>query len=271
MGNGIIPFMAGSADWKPTTEWFVTVFFNHYAGPTAVQQALTGQIPWTDPVFVEAIDLMNKYFQKGWFGGGVKQYFTNKSDEQGTKFAQGKAAMDLEGSWGFVNWPNFFGGSNSNTDYGWMAIPPLRDGVPDNLYALGIGGTVSISSFTKVADASAEYLNWLFTTPKRVTQSMADIAREPLPIHLQDADFPASIEKRYKDSYLALDEATAKGVFGYTTWTFWPPKSDVFVYEGMDKVLTGDLTPAQYCSQLNDIFKQELNQGVVPPIPKGSI
>jgi hypothetical protein len=29
----------------------------------------------------------------------------------------------------------------------------------------------------------------------------------------------------------------------------------------MDKVLTGSLTPAQFCQQLNDAFKMELKQG----------
>lgn len=271
MGHGIIPFMAGSADWRPATEWFVSVFFNHYAGPDAVYQALTGKVAWTDPVFVDAITLMNSYFQKGWFGGGVKQYFTNKFDPQDAAFAKGKAGMDMEGSWAFSNWSNYFGGKNSNTDYGWAPIPPLRGGVPDQVFALGIGSTISISASSKVADVAAQYLDWLFSTPKRVTQEMADLSYEPLPIALKASDFPASIDPRLKDHYLTLNSVTSKGIFGYTTWTFWPAKSDVFTYEGMDKVLTGDLTPAQFCSQLNSIFQKELSAGAVLPIPKGQL
>ncbi|MFL5690235.1 MAG: hypothetical protein ACJ795_00360, partial [Ktedonobacteraceae bacterium] len=71
--------------------------------------------------------------------------------------------------------------------------------------------------------------------------------------------------------YLAINEATAKGTFGYTTWTFWPPKSDVITYDSMDKVLAGNMTPAQFCAELDATFKKEFQQGVVPPIPKGSI
>ncbi|HEY4388254.1 MAG TPA: extracellular solute-binding protein, partial [Ktedonobacteraceae bacterium] len=173
MGQGITPFIAGSADWRPATEWFVTVFWNHYAGPDALYQALTGKLAWTDPVFVDGITLMKQYFDKGWFGGGVKPYFTNTFDAQDAAFAKGKVAMDLEGSWAFSNWPNFFGGSNSNTDYGWAPIPSLRDGVPQNLYALGLGGTYSISAKSKAVDASAAYLDWLYGTPQRMTQEMA--------------------------------------------------------------------------------------------------
>ncbi|MFL5660318.1 MAG: ABC transporter substrate-binding protein [Ktedonobacteraceae bacterium] len=271
MGQGILPFIAGSADWRPATEWFVTVFLNHYAGPSAVYQALTGQIPWTNPVFVDAIALMNSYFQKGWFGGGVKQYFTNKFDPLDSAFAKGKAAMDMEGSWAFANWPTYFGPGISNTDYDWFPIPPLRDGVPSNLFALGIGSTLSISSSSKVADAAAEYLNWYYTTPQRMTSEMAAINQEPLPIHIKASDFPSNINIRLRDHYLAINEATAKGIFGYTTWTFWPPKSDVITYDSMDKVLAGNMTPAQFCAELDATFKKEFQQGVVPPIPKGSI
>ncbi|HEY4385587.1 MAG TPA: extracellular solute-binding protein, partial [Ktedonobacteraceae bacterium] len=271
MGRGIMPFIAGNADCRTCSEWFPTAFLNHYAGPDAVYQALTGKVSWTDPIFVEAMDLLNKYFQKGWFGGGVKQYFSNKFDALDSAFAQGKAAMDLEGSWGFSNWVSYFGEGKSNMDYDWFPIPPLREGVPQDLYVLGIGGTLSINGSSKAQDAAAEYLDWLYSTPQRITKQMADISFEPLPIGLKESDFPANIDKRLERHYLALNNATAQGTFGYTTWTFWPNKTDVFAYEGFDKMLAGDLTPAQYCAQMDKVFKQEMAQGTVPPVPKGKI
>lgn len=82
---------------------------------------------------------------------------------------------------------------------------------------------------------------------------------EPIAITLKDSDFPSN--PRFKDHYLKLNAAAASGVFGYIIWTFWPPKSHVILYEGMDKVLTGSLMPAQFCQQLNDAFKMELKQG----------
>jgi len=36
------------------------------------------------------------------------------------------------------------------------------------------------------------------------------------------------------------------------------------VYQGFEKVLTGALTPAQYCQQLADLFKQESASGNLP-------
>jgi hypothetical protein len=36
------------------------------------------------------------------------------------------------------------------------------------------------------------------------------------------------------------------------------------VYQGFEKVLTNAMTPAQYCQQLADLFKQESSSGNLP-------
>jgi raffinose/stachyose/melibiose transport system substrate-binding protein len=61
-----------------------------------------------------------------------------------------------------------------------------------------------------------------------------------------------------------VQDALTAGKFGYATWTWWGPKADTFVYQGVDKVLNGKLSSKDYCSQLNDIFQQELKAGNVP-------
>ena len=35
----------------------------------------------------------------------------------------------------------------------------------------------------------------------------------------------------------ALNEAFAEGNYGYTTWTFWPPESETFLIEEIERVL----------------------------------
>jgi raffinose/stachyose/melibiose transport system substrate-binding protein len=87
-----------------------------------------------------------------------------------------------------------------------------------------------------------------------------------LPVPFEPEDFPSNIDPRIKDQMISLSEATSQGNFGYTTWTFWPPASDTYIYEEMEKVLTGDITPAEYTTGLDEIFKKELKEGKVPPI-----
>lgn len=266
-GQGLMPVLAGSAEWKPATEWHVSVILNHYAGPEAVYSALQGETPWSDPVFVDAITVLNGYFQKGWFGGGVKEYFTNRFDALNTRFAKGQIALDITGSWAFGDLRNFFDGKTGAAPdvWDWAPLPSFGDGVPKDLFTLSVGGTYSINADSKSQDAAAEYLTWLLTDPKRVADAVAKVAFQPYPLEFSADDFPAETDERIKRLY--VDMAASKA-WGYVTWTFWPPKSDVYIYQEMDKVITGKLTPKEYCEGLDKVFKEELAAKKVPPIPK---
>jgi raffinose/stachyose/melibiose transport system substrate-binding protein len=48
------------------------------------------------------------------------------------------------------------------------------------------------------------------------------------------------------------------------TWTWWGPKSDTFVYQGMEQVLTNKMSPADYCKQLASLFTTERQAGTIP-------
>ena len=45
------------------------------------------------------------------------------------------------------------------------------------------------------------------------------------------------------------------GNYGYTTWTFWPPKSDVYS-DGNRKVWSGDMTSAEFLQELQTQFDE---------------
>ena len=60
------------------------------------------------------------------------------------------------------------------------------------------------------------------------------------------------------------------GNYGYVTWTWWPAQADTYVYQGLDKVLTGGTSPKQYCTQLDTLFRQGVAGGDVPQIIKRS-
>lgn len=270
MGQGLIPILAGNADWKPATEWYVSVFFNQYAGPEALHSALTGDTPWTDPVFVDAISLLNDYFQKGWFGGGIKEYFTNRFDTLHTRFAQGEVALDITGSWGFGDMRTYFSGESGAADedaWDWVRLPTLADGVPEDIFALAVGATYSINADTVDPDKAATYLDWLIEDPRRQGAAVAAIDWQPLPLSYRATDFPEELDERVRRFY--ADFADTRNL-GYVTWTFWPPKSDVFIYEQMDRVIAGKLSPQEYCEGLDEVFREELRDGKVPPIPEPS-
>jgi raffinose/stachyose/melibiose transport system substrate-binding protein len=196
----------------------------------------------------------------------VQSYFTNKRDSLDTKLASGKAAMDLSGSWVVAEYAPYFGKkANNDRSWDWAPIPSLSSHAPAGVYDLSVGGTYSINRKSKVADGAASWLNWMLSNTKAQGKALAAVAAEPFPVRLSESDFPAGADKRIERMYIELGKAKQ---VGYTTWTFWPPKSDTYIYTDMDKVITGDLTPKAYLEGLDKIFAGELKQGLVPPLPK---
>lgn len=269
-GQGITPMGSSNVDWAAASEWLMTVFWNHYAGPDAIYQALTGEIEFTDPVFVEAVQLLKSYFDKGWIAGGTKKYFSVPAQELGAQFGQGKVAMIPQGGWFMSQVGTYFGAkANNGNDWDWMPLPALSDGVAYPLFEVGIGGSLAINKASKNQDAAAEFLNWYYGDKPAALQRMADIpATYNVPIKFAAAEVPASIDPRSKRVLSSVNDAVESGKYGYVTWTWWPPKSDVFIYQGLDKVLTGKSTPAEYCSQLATQFKAERSAGTIPQIVK---
>ncbi|MEJ7818953.1 MAG: extracellular solute-binding protein [Rubrobacteraceae bacterium] len=270
-GQGIVPFAAGIGDDPAAVEWFPTVFWNHYSGPDALYGALTGETPFSDPVFVDAIELFKSYVDKGWFGGSQEKFFSNGFDGLHADFGDGKAAMNVEGSWFMASAADFFGEKAGNeNDWDWAPLPPLRSGVPQELYELGIGSTISVNSRAANADGAAAFVDYLVAADqKRIAGWMADVPsafNAALPF--EESDFPGSMDERVARQLASLSQATEKGNFGYTAWTFWPSKSDVYIQEEMQKVLTGKISAAEYCKGLDEVFTQDRKDGLVPKIIK---
>jgi raffinose/stachyose/melibiose transport system substrate-binding protein len=265
-GQGIVPLGASITDWKAASEWHMSAVWNHYAGPDAVYQALTGEVRWTEPVFVEAVQLIKGWFDKGWFGGGIDRYFSVPAQEVGANFGQSKVAMVPQGVWWMSSVGNFFGeaGGNQN-EWDWAPWPSLSPDVTYPLYDLGIGGSLGINANSDKRDAAAEYLNWYYGDRTAALQRMADVpATYNIPIRFEADEVPDAIDERSRRVLDELNTAVATGNYGYVTWTWWPPKANAFVYEGFEKVLTGDLSPAEYCAQMDELFQQERADGHVP-------
>lgn len=261
---GIIPFSHANAEWRPSNEWFVGEFLNHVAGPDAVYQALIGEKPWTDPEFVEAINMLNTMQANGWFMGGLDRYYTATTDERLTAFGDGAAAMNIEGTWALNNMANYFGEEAGNAnDWDWVPVPSV-DGT--DIFDLGIGSTYSINAASQYPEETAEFLTYFFS-PETQAIALTACNYAPAPVEVS-AESLAGIDPRNAAAIEALTAASDAGNYGYTTWTFWPPKSDVYIYEEIEKVWAGQMTTEEYLQGLQDLFEEELAAGDIPPIPE---
>ena len=261
---GIVPFSHGNSDWRATNEWFVEEFLNHIAGPQAVYDALKGNRPWTDDVFAKSIDTLNNMQAKGWFSGGLDLYYTTDEPTRMAMLGAGQAAMNIEGTWRFSDIDTFFGAAagNSNT-WDWVPVPSTTG---DSIFDIGIGSTWSINAASKNPDAAAEFLTYYFS-PDFQAQMLAKCGQAPAPVNLK-ADAMQGVDPRVASAFSEFAKASNAGNYGYTTWTFWPPKSDVYIYEEIEKVWAGQETTAQYLDGLQKQFAEELAAGTIPPIPQ---
>ncbi|HUC21738.1 MAG TPA: substrate-binding domain-containing protein [Streptosporangiaceae bacterium] len=268
-GKGIQPITSGNAGWRGVNEWFVTMFWNHYSGPDALYQALTGQIPWTDPVFVEPLQILQKWFRQGWIGVSSQDYFTTQFATCYTNLASGKALTYWSGTWEFGSLPLYFGAkAHNDATWSWMNVPQMRSDIPPVVNELSIGGTYSINAQAKDPDAVAKFLGWYLANKHAAVVGLKEFGFEPPPITLTTSDWVPGTNPNYSRCYDEMAVNSKAGNIGYTTWTFWPPKSDTYIIDSMDGVITGSSTPAAYCAGLETVFKAELAEGRVPPLFK---
>ena len=261
--EGIIPFSQGNAEWRPANEWFVSAFLNNIAGPDNVYAALTGDLAWTDESFVEAIDALDMIQQNGWFSGGLDVYYTITFDELHAAYGNGTAAMNMEGSWHMSGVNDFFGEvAENDNDWDWMPVPSSTG---DDIYSLGTGSTYSLSAWSANPDNAAEFLTYFFLPETQAALTVA-CGLAPAPVRIS-ADMLEGIDARQARLFESIAEASDAGNYGYLTWTFWPPKSDVYIYEEIELLWDGQITVEDYLVGLNDIFQEELEAGDIPPIP----
>ncbi|TIO10849.1 extracellular solute-binding protein [Mesorhizobium sp.] len=260
-GKGLVPFGAGNADWRPANEHYVSIILNSVAGPDNVYKALTGAIPWTDPSIVAAIDKLDEWWQKGYFG---PNYFSLTGEQAFAQIATGQAGMAPTGTWNFTNIPPYFPANNAEA--GFVGFPSTS-GAP--VYALGIGSTFSINAKSENPDGAAAVIDYVFTDKfysaiNSVWQGEWNLPlRDLSAVKLSDKVLPL-----YTEVMKNLSSAVGDGRYGYTTWTFLPPGTDSYLVSGMEEVWLKKTTSKDYLKKLDDTFKQEKDAGKVPAIPK---
>jgi raffinose/stachyose/melibiose transport system substrate-binding protein len=260
---GIIPFAHANQEWRPANEWFVGEFLNQVAGPAQVYAALTGTAKFTDPAFVEAIDDLTTMQQNGWFMGGLDRYYTTTFADANAALAEGKAAMKIEGTWWMSDGPAFWGADAGNdNDWDWAPVPS-KDGQPK--YDLGIGSTQSINAKSKYPDQVAHFITYFYNATSQAAM-LTQCGLAPAPVSIPQ-DQLTGLDPRHAAILAALNEASAKNDYGYTTWTFFPPKTEQYLIETIEKVWAGDMTSADYLQGIQDQFDQEKAANAIPPIP----
>jgi len=262
LAEKIVPFSSGNALWRPTNEHYVTLVLNSIAGPEAVYKALKGELPWTAEPFVKAIDKLDEWWAKGYFG---PNYFSLNGEQQVAQLATGQAGMMPSGTWQFQHINTYF--PPANAEAGFVGFPSADD-VGEPVFPLGVGSTFSVAASSQNPDGAAAVIDFIFSdeTYSRMNTDWQGEWNTPLS-DLSNIKLGENVLPLYTQAMQTLAQSVAEDEYGYTTWTFLPPATVSFLVSGIEEVWLDRSTTQQFLEQLDATFKQEMAEGKVPAIP----
>lgn len=258
----IIPFVFGTSGGISRHEWWLSYAMNAYAGPGALYEGLTGARPWTDDLFVGAIDHLNELWQSGAIMD--KQTAAITHDDALAVWGKQEAAMIMDGTWRIRTVGNFA------KDFKWeiARLPIWRDGV-NNAWPLGCGEVLCINAKAKNPEGSAALASWYFQDVKELGKWIDKVPGVYAPpVNMAKEDYAPSANPLVRDLYLDFTKASDNRDFGYLLWSAWPSRTDKAMYENIDAVFLKQMTSKQYMEKINGIFQEELKAGGVPQQPK---
>ena len=264
---GMNVFAYGSTGWQPTHEHLAGMYLNSYAGPDNVYKALIGEKEWTDPEFTGAIELLRKHMvDDGYWSGSLENYYALGWDDFHAMFASRGAAMMTIGTWTFG--ATTAGFADISDEWDWAPFPVLRDGGADPSYLLALGTTMSINGSSENPDAAAEVLNFVFSNKEIVLDMAADFqfGEFVVPLYFAEDDIRDSVSPQVRRYLVDFAEATGKGNYGYTTWTFWPADPGVHIWKDMEVVWAGDITVEDYMYDHQKMWDKARKKGQLLPV-----
>jgi raffinose/stachyose/melibiose transport system substrate-binding protein len=268
---GLLCFSDGSQDNVYENQYWVGGAFHSYAGADKVYEALTGKRRWDDPLFTESIRMLKEWMDKGWINDGPDGYFSVDYDTIFSLLAQGSGIMVNHGTWAFASVPPAF--ADTGQEWDWFLLPPLRDGV-ERGFDISVGATLSLNAASAHPDAAAEVLDFMFSDKSRILRIAKgmNFGDWMVPLRFTHADLAASgADDRFLRYFDEFGKDTVDGQIGYTIWTFWPPKTQQYISQEFDSVLTGDMTPEAFTAGLQKVFAEEVAGGWSMPIPPTTI
>ena len=264
---GMNVFAYGSTGWQPTHEHLVGMYLNSYAGPDNVYKALIGEKDWTDPEFTGAVELLRKHMvDDGYWSGSLENYYALGWDDFHAMFASRGAAMMTIGTWTFG--ATAAGFADSSDEWDWAPFPVLRDGGADAAYLLALGTTMSINASSGDPDAAAKVLDFIFSNKKVVLDMAADFnfGEFVVPLYFSSDDIRDDVSPQVKRYLVEFAEATGKGDYGYTTWTFWPADPGVHIWKDMEVVWAGDISVEDYMYDHQKMWDKARKKGELLPV-----
>lgn len=259
--KGMIPFSFGNSDYQGAVDWLYSTFLSCYAGPEALKEALEGERSWSDPEIRGGIDTMTDWWQKGYISDKKSQALT--LDDMVSLFANGQAAMMIDGTWASNSLITTYPDCNWDVE----VMPEIKDGV-GRILPLATGGCFAINRSCKDPAFAAEVLNWIYTgNLESHISGVVEAGFQPFPIKTIDPDSFTGMEAKMLDMYQALFDGMDSGQVGYCAWTFFPSTARSYMNENTDALFLGQRSTEEYLNKVEELVKAAVADGSAPQLP----
>ena len=129
---------------------------------------------------------------------------------------------------------------------------------------------MSINASSKHPDEAAKVINWMISDKKRVVELTKKLGfgNWLIPLNYDDDDFSQDIHPSMRDFFVDFSETTAKGDYGYTTWTFYPAEAGSHVWKEMEVVWAGDITVMENLEEQQKLWDKARSKNALIPVGK---
>ncbi len=241
--DGIVPIALGNKDQWPSTFWF------QYPMLRLVDTGIVDAFNAGDssasfyPEGVAAFQVIADLAKAGYFPKGVNGI---SAGEANMLFLNSQAAMVLNGTWQI----GMAADAPDDFELGYFAFPTFANGKADQTDVIaGVAACFAIAKDTPNRDAAILFLKHM--TSKEVAAKYVEI-RKTLVTTIGAATKENAGEVLYGISTNVMEKAGSLDSFYDTAM---PPAAVETYYTVLQGVLSGDITPADAASRLNDSMK----------------
>ncbi|MFC4597650.1 ABC transporter substrate-binding protein [Cohnella hongkongensis] len=249
MDKGIIPFGYGSGDVKAANAWWYSIAFGNTLGSEEMKRMLKGDIPWNNELMKEAAQKLVDLYQNGYISDKKAPILT--MDDGWNLFASGKAAMDNEGTWVLARLAD----KKPDFEVGFFTMPAWRSGVEADLQ-IGLGSMTGINANTSIPGLASDFLDRLYTAE---TAAAALQFGQFYPVKEVGSGSDA-LDPLVKQVYETLDKAL-EGSAGYLSWTYYPPRTDSYLWQNLDSVLLQQMTVDEFLDHTQAKAEEDAKNG----------
>ena len=201
---------------------------------------IRGEIPYTDPDWVEVLNLFKQLKQSGIIANNVVG-MVNKTAER--VFASGKAVFAFNGSWCV----NVYKGMSPGLDYGVMLPPKVSDKFPMAVWG-GAGSSFVVNASSRNKEAAVKFLKWL--TDEKQQEYLAEVTNN-IPAN-KNCTF--KIPEVLKTFARAIEYSTHPNTWGVSEFPVVTEALD----RGIQSIILGTKTPQEVATEVQAIKEREM-------------